>query len=93
MPDGCWPLSISPASSPRLVPTTQQAARSGLVDELSSRELDVLRLLRSDLSGPEIARELHVSMNTLRTHTKSIYTKLGATSRREAVRRATEHGL
>ncbi len=64
-----------------------------LVDELSSRELDVLRLLRSDLSGPEIARELHVSMNTLRTHTKNIYTKLGATSRREATRRATEHDL
>ena len=50
-------------------------------------------MLRSDLSGPEIARELHVSMNTLRTHTKSIYTKLGATSRREAIRRAAEHGL
>ncbi|MEO5901852.1 MAG: LuxR C-terminal-related transcriptional regulator [Ilumatobacteraceae bacterium] len=69
------------------------ATRRGLVDELSSRELDVLRLLRSDLSGPEIARELHVSMNTLRTHTKNIYTKLGATSRREATRRAAEHGL
>jgi LuxR family maltose regulon positive regulatory protein len=65
----------------------------GLVEPLSPRELDVLRLLRSDLSGPEIARELHVSMNTLRTHTKRIYTKLGATSRREAVRRAAEHGL
>jgi LuxR family maltose regulon positive regulatory protein len=70
-----------------------QARRAGLVDELSSRELDVLRLLRSELSGPEIARELHISMNTLRTHTKSIYTKLGATSRREAVRRAAVHGL
>ncbi|MGD9705322.1 MAG: LuxR C-terminal-related transcriptional regulator [Acidimicrobiia bacterium] len=68
-------------------------ARRALVDELSSRELDVLRLLRSDLSGPEIARELHVSLNTLRTHTKSIYTKLGATNRREAIRLATEHGL
>ena len=53
----------------------------------------MLRLLRSDLSGPEIARELHVSMNTLRTHTKNIYTKLGATSRREATRRAVEYGL
>ena len=68
-------------------------ARTGLVDELSARELDVLRLLRSDLSGPDIARELHVSLNTLRTHTKSIFTKLGATSRREAVRRAAELGL
>ena len=45
----------------------------------------MLRLLRSDLSGPDIARELHVSLNTLRTHTKHIYTKLGVTNRREAV--------
>ncbi len=64
-----------------------------LVDQLSDRELDVLRLLRSDLSGPDIARELHVSLNTLRTHTKHIYTKLGATNRREALTRAGELGL
>ena len=69
------------------------AARSGRVDELSSRELDVLHLLRSDLSGPDIARELLVSLNTMRTHTKSIYTKLGVNNRREAVRRAAELGL
>ncbi len=68
--------------------------RSGtLVDELSARELDVLRLLRSDLSGPDIARELIVSLNTLRTHTKNIYAKLGVNNRREAVRRAAELGL
>jgi LuxR family maltose regulon positive regulatory protein len=65
-------------------------SRSNDPDELSDRELDVLRLLRSDLSGPEVARELHVSLNTLRTHTKHIYTKLGATNRREAVTRAAE---
>lgn len=64
-----------------------------LVDDLSSRELDVLRLLRSDLSGPDIARELLVSLNTLRTHTKNIYAKLGVTNRREALTRATELGL
>jgi LuxR family maltose regulon positive regulatory protein len=68
-------------------------ARPGLVDELSGRELEVLRLLRSELSGPEIARELIVSLNTMRTHTKNIYAKLGATNRREAVRRADELGL
>jgi LuxR family maltose regulon positive regulatory protein len=72
-------------------PTTRPQV--GLVDQLSNRELDVLRLLRSDLSGPDIARELHVSLNTLRTHTKSIYTKLGATNRREALTRAGERGL
>jgi LuxR family maltose regulon positive regulatory protein len=65
----------------------------GLVEPLSERELDVLRLLRSDLDGPEIARELTVSLNTMRTHTKSIYTKLGVNSRRAAVRRAEELGL
>jgi LuxR family maltose regulon positive regulatory protein len=65
----------------------------GLVDQLTSRELEVLRLLRGDLSGPEIARELLVSLNTLRTHTRNIYTKLGVTNRREAVRRAAELGL
>ena len=85
--------AVDLTTSPPLASSARQAARSGHVEELSSRELDVLRMLRSDLSGPEIARQLHVSMNTLRTHTKSIYTKLGATSRREAIRRATEHGL
>ena len=69
------------------------ASRQGLVDELSNRELDVLRLLRSDLSGPDIARELVVSLNTVRTHTKNIYMKLGVNNRREAVRRAAELGL
>ncbi|MGH9230167.1 MAG: LuxR C-terminal-related transcriptional regulator [Acidimicrobiales bacterium] len=68
-------------------------AQQGLVDELSSRELDVLRLLRSDLSGPEIAAELVVSLNTVRTHTKNIFMKLGVNSRRAAVRRADELGL
>jgi LuxR family maltose regulon positive regulatory protein len=65
----------------------------GLVDPLSERELDVLRLLASELSGPEIARHLVVSLNTVRTHTKSIYAKLGVGSRRAAVRRAEDLGL
>jgi LuxR family maltose regulon positive regulatory protein len=69
------------------------AAGQGLLDPLSDRELDVLRLLASDLGGPDISRQLFVSLNTLRTHTKNIYAKLGVTSRREAVRRAEELGL
>jgi LuxR family maltose regulon positive regulatory protein len=60
---------------------------------LSERELQVLRLLGSELSGPQIARELFVSNNTLRTHTKHIFTKLDVTNRRAAVRRAREEGL
>jgi LuxR family maltose regulon positive regulatory protein len=63
------------------------------VDPLSHRELQVLRLLDSELTGPEIARELYVTLNTLRTHTKRIFTKLDVTTRAAAVRRARERGL
>jgi LuxR family maltose regulon positive regulatory protein len=68
-------------------------AQRGLVEPLSERELHVLRLLRTDLNGPDIARQLTVSLNTIRTHTKSIYTKLGVNNRRAAVRRADELNL
>jgi LuxR family maltose regulon positive regulatory protein len=69
------------------------ALDQALIDPLSARELDVLRLLGTDLDGPGIARELIVSLNTIRTHTKSIYAKLGVNDRRAAVRRAGELGL
>jgi LuxR family maltose regulon positive regulatory protein len=68
---------------------TEQA----LIEPLSERELDVLRLLGTELDGPAIARELMVSLNTMRTHTKNIYTKLAVTNRRAAVRRAAELNL
>jgi LuxR family maltose regulon positive regulatory protein len=67
--------------------------KQGLIEPLSGRELEVLRLLRTELSGPEIARELSVSLPTLRTHTNNIYLKLGINNRRAAVRRAEELGL
>jgi LuxR family maltose regulon positive regulatory protein len=62
-------------------------------EALSQRELQVLRLLESQLSGPEIAQELFVSHNTVRTHTKHIFSKLAVTNRRAAVVRAREIGL
>jgi len=64
-----------------------------LTEPLSDRELDVLRLLGTDLDGPAIARELTVSLNTVRTHTKHIYAKLAVTSRRAAIRRAQDLDL
>ena len=60
---------------------------------LSEREAEVLRLLATDLSGPEIAGALYISVNTLRTHTKRIYTKLGVNTRLAAVRRAAALGV
>jgi LuxR family transcriptional regulator, maltose regulon positive regulatory protein len=64
-----------------------------MIEPLSERERDVLRLLATDLTGPEIARELMVSPSTMRTHTSHIYGKLGVNSRRAAVRRAEELAL
>jgi LuxR family maltose regulon positive regulatory protein len=64
-----------------------------LIEPLSERELEVLRLLGTELNGPEIARELMVSLNTMRTHTKNIYNKLGVHNRQAAVRRAEELDL
>ncbi len=69
------------------------ATSQRLVEPLSERELDVLRLLASDLDGPAIAQELVVALSTVRTHTKSIYAKLDVNSRRAAVRRGEELGL
>ena len=65
-------------------PGAGRPAAQALIDPLSERELDVLRLLGSELDGPAIARELMVSLNTVRTHTKNIYTKLAVTNRRAA---------
>ncbi|HEY3340220.1 MAG TPA: LuxR C-terminal-related transcriptional regulator [Propionicimonas sp.] len=62
-------------------------------DALTERELQVLRLLDSELSGPEIARRLFVSHNTLRTHTRHIFTKLDVATRRAAVAQARARGL
>ena len=68
-----------------------QAAR--LVDPLSQRELEVLRLLVTDLSAPEIAGTLFISASTVRSHIKQIYSKLDAHSRFEAVSKARELNL
>jgi LuxR family transcriptional regulator, maltose regulon positive regulatory protein len=88
----------APAYVKQLVASTSTIAAHAsvpqkLVEPLSERELDVLRLLGGDLGGPDIARQLSVSLNTVRTHTKNIYAKLGVTSRRAAVRQARELNL
>jgi LuxR family maltose regulon positive regulatory protein len=87
--DGEAPARLAAPSAP----PAKRAAVGGLVEPLSARELDVLRLLRTELTGPEIARELIVSLHTVRTHTKNIFTKLGVGNRLAAIRRADELGL
>ncbi len=94
-------LEAVPADSPvatyarslRGLPTPVAVPSQRLVDPLSSRELEILRLLASELTGPQMARHLVVSLNTVRTHTKNVYAKLGVNSRMAAVRRARELDL
>ena len=74
-------------------PSAPAPARRASEEGLSEREREVLRLLATELSGPEIAGQLFVSVNTLRTHTKHIFTKLDVNTRRAAVRRAADLGL
>ena len=74
-------------------PPSAAPVSGSLIEPLSQRELDILRLFKTELSGPEIAQELVIALSTVRTHTKSIYNKLNVNSRRAAVKRATELGL
>jgi LuxR family maltose regulon positive regulatory protein len=71
-----------PAHPPRAVPAA-----------LTEREVAVLRLLASPLSLREVGSALYVSLNTVKTHARGVYRKLGASSREEAVARARELGL
>ena len=64
-----------------------------LLDELSEAELRIVRYLPSNLKAPEIAAELCVSANTVRTHIRHVYAKLDAHDRNDAVARARELGL
>ena len=64
-----------------------------LVESLSEREAEVLRLLATELTGPEIAVHLMISLSTMRTHSRNIYSKLSVNGRRSAIRRAQELGL
>jgi LuxR family transcriptional regulator, maltose regulon positive regulatory protein len=74
-------------------PGVESGTAGTSADTLSQRELQVLKMLESELSGPGIAEALFVSHNTVRTHTQHIFTKLDVTNRRAAVLRGREIGL
>ena len=68
--------------------TDDDAGRRAIVEPLTERERTMLRYLASTLSNAEIAAELYVSVNTVKTHQRAVYRKLGADGRRDAVHRA-----
>ena len=83
----------APAASPPERTAPAAGLPEHLVEPLSQAEARVLRFLQTSLSAPEIARELYVSVNTIRTHMRHLYDKLGAHRRLEAVDRARALGL
>jgi DNA-binding CsgD family transcriptional regulator len=66
---------------------------SSVNNELSERELDILRLVATGLSNKEIAQKLYISPNTVKVHLRNIFTKIGVLSRTEAALYAINHGL
>ena len=98
---GAWELltalPLQVRRTPRLSPTSSTpstaatpATAPGPIEDLSPSELRVLRYLPTNLTRPEIAGELSVSLNTVNTHIRRIYTKLGATDRSSAVKRGRD---
>ena len=69
-----------------LAPTRQ---KTGPIEQLTARELAVLRMLPLRMSNREMAAQLYISVNTLKTHVRAIYRKLDARHRSAAVNRAT----
>jgi LuxR family maltose regulon positive regulatory protein len=83
--------SITPRQEPEISDLKPQIPN--MVEPLSDRELDVLRLLADGQTNQEIAQTLYVSINTVKTHLKNVYGKLGVSNRREAAASAKEFGL
>ncbi len=81
-------------AEPRTAPTSgTRRSEQPLIEPLSERELEVLRLVAANRSHQEIAQALVISINTVKTHLSRLYGKLYARNRLEAIERATEAGL
>lgn len=86
-------LTVIPKSLADRLLDEPAAAVEELSDPLTARESQVLGLLGGGLSNKMIARELHISEHTVKFHISSLYSKLGASNRAEAVSRGARHGL
>jgi len=87
-------LAAFPHKDPQsLELASQRDDGTKLVEPLTKREIEVLRLLNSDMSGPEIADELVIALSTFQSHTKNIYSKLDVSNRRAAVTKAEDLNL
>ena len=85
--------TLAPEATQALIKATGRKKESGICEELSPREKEVLRMMAEGLSNPEIAQKLFVSRSTVKFHVSSILSKLGAASRTEAVSRALQQKI
>jgi two-component system, NarL family, nitrate/nitrite response regulator NarL len=87
-------VTIDPAVAPGLIPEPAAPSSGSVVtEELTPREVEVLKLLAEGLPNKAIAFQLHISEHTVKFHINALMTKLGAQSRTDAVVRATRRGL
>jgi LuxR family transcriptional regulator, maltose regulon positive regulatory protein len=91
--DGGEALRVAEARVGRQVVQDARRARTVLVDELTDREMAILRALRGPLTQREIGAELCISLNTVKGYTKSLYRKLGVSGREDAVAQGRALGL
>ena len=80
--------ALAPSGAPVPSPVAGSPAATPPEEPLSTRELEVLRLLAAGMSNPEVAGELVISVDTVRSHCKSIFSKLGVHRRWDAICRA-----
>ena len=87
-------LAAFPVAEPDQTDTSEsRAPDSVLIEPLSDREIEVLRLVAEGLTNPDIATRLFLSLHTIKAHTRNIYGKLGVHNRTEAVARARALGV
>jgi LuxR family maltose regulon positive regulatory protein len=84
------PMAPEPSGQLRVLLVAGPGANGRLVEPLTSRELTVLRYLQGTLSHAEIAALLYISVNTVKSHVKNLYRKLGTRCRKDAVRHGRE---